>query len=391
MNKKVFVGGVATGVISSVVAVSALNIVANASVFSQNSFTMDDKISYISSLIDKYYVDEYEKADLEDGVYHGLVEGLGDPYSSYFSQEELAGFMENTNGSFYGIGVNIQYNEETGRLLVISPIAGSPAEKAGILPGDYIYKVNGQDITGMDSDASISLIRGEEGTTVSLTLLRDGKEVVIDVERAEIDLESVASMVLEDNIGYIYISGFKNNTYDQFAENYNELRSQNIKGLIIDVRDNPGGMLNIVEKIADMLIPEGNIVYTIDKNGNREDCTSDAACIDIPLAVLVNGNSASASEILAGAVQDSGTGVLVGSQTYGKGCVQNLYKLPDGSGVKITIQKYYTPKGVCIQGTGITPDYVVEDNPDYMSVLMIAEGEDEQLNKAVEVIKEKIK
>lgn len=389
MNKKVFLGGVITGVVSSVVAIGGINFTVNAAAFKGGKMSMNDKMKYISSLIDQYYVDDYYANNLEEGVYKGLVSGLNDPYSTYFTKEEMESFMQSTNGSFYGIGVTIQQNKENGRILIVGINEESPAQKAGMKVGDEIYKVNGQDITTMEFESAVELIRGEKGTTVDLTVKRDGKDVEMNVERAEIDVDSVASKVLDGNIGYIYISGFKNNTYDQFKKQYDDLMAKNVKGLIIDVRDNPGGVLGIVEKIADMLIPEGNVVYTIDKNGNRQDYKSDANCINIPLAVLVNGNSASASEILAGAVQDSKTGVLVGTQTFGKGCVQNLYKIPDGSGVKITIQKYYTPNGVCIQGTGITPDYIVDDNTDYANVLLIPQGEDAQLDKAIEVINEK--
>ncbi len=338
---------------------------------------------------------------------------LNDPYSVYYTPEEMKNVLETTGGTFGGIGVNIQYNLNTGEMTVLSPMAGTPAEKAGLMSGDIIKKVNGQDIAGMDSDMAVSLIRGEAGTSVELTIYRPSeekefnvsmeraeievdsvteKEFNVSMERAEIEVDSVTSTVLEDDIGYIYISGFKGNTVDQFNEHYDKLRAEGIKGLIIDVRDNPGGVLNVVEEIADKLIPEGLVVYTVDKNGNRNDYMSDAEAIDIPLVVLVNGNSASASEILAGAVQDSGTGVIVGTQTYGKGCVQNLYKIPDGSGVKVTIQKYYTPSGVCIHGVGITPDYVVENEMiDLNSITSTGEYIDNQLTKAIEIIEEQTK
>ncbi len=197
--------------------------------------------------------------------------------------------------------------------------------------------------------------------------------------------------VIDGDIGYIYLSGFKANTYDQFMECYNNLVSQGIKGLVIDVRDNPGGLLDSVEKIADEIIAEGNVVYTIDKEGNRKDFNADSEYIDIPLVMLVNGNSASASEILSGAVQDRGRGKLVGTQTFGKGLVQNLYSIPDGSSVKITIEKYYTPKGVCIQGVGITPDYVVERTDDLPSVMLLEHEDDVQLSKAIEVLRTEMK
>jgi len=387
MNKKVFISGVITGIISSVVAVAGVNFTAQADAIRDSRFSIEDKIDYITSIMYENYVDELDPKALEDGVYRGLVEGLGDPYSVYYSAEELQTVMENTSGTFYGVGITVQLKQDTGKMFIVSVIEGSPAEKAGLMEGDYIVKVNGQDIVGMDLDSAVSLIKGEKGTEVNLTVERDGKEIELISKRDEINVDSVAGEVIEGNIGYIYISGFKGNTYDQFMKVYNNLRAQKISGLIIDVRDNPGGVLPVVEKLTDELIPEGTLVYTIDRDGKREDYMSDAKCIDIPLVVVVNENSASASEILAGAVQDTGTGVLVGTQTYGKGSVQNLYRIPDGSGVKVTTHKYYTPKGVCIHGTGITPDYVVEEDIE----LLINEGVDLQLNKAVEIIKEKLK
>jgi len=387
VNKKVFVSGVITGIVSSVVAVAAVNFSASAEAVRDSRFSIEDKIDYITSIMYSNYVDELDPQALEDGIYKGLVEGLGDPYSVYFSEEELNAVMENTSGTFYGVGITVQLEQDTGKMFVVSVIEESPAEEAGIMAGDYIVEVNGQNIVGMDLDSAVSLIKGEKGTEVNLTIERDGEEIELASKRDEINVDSVAGKVLEDNIGYIYISGFKGNTYDQFMEVYNDLRAQKIEGLIIDVRDNPGGVLSVVEKLTDELIPEGTLVYTIDREGNREDFISDANCIDIPLVILVNENSASASEILAGAVQDTGMGVLVGTQTYGKGSVQNLYKIPDGSGVKVTTHKYYTPKGVCIHGTGITPDYIVEEDIE----LLINEGIDLQLDKAVEIITEKMK
>ncbi len=394
MNKKIFLGGVVTGIISSIAAICVINFASGAIAVKSGDLSITDKISYISSIINEYYVEDVDVSKLEEGIYDGIVASLNDPYSVYYTPEEMKAVLETTGGTFGGIGVNIQHNLNTGEMTVLSPIAGTPAEKAGLMSGDIIKKVDGQDIAGMDSDMAISLIRGEAGTSVELTIYRpsEEREFNVSIERADIEVDSVASTILEDDIGYIYISGFKGNTVDQFNEHYEKLRAEGIKGLIIDVRDNPGGVLSVVEEIADKLIPEGLVVYTVDKNGNRNDYMSDAEAIDIPLVVLVNGNSASASEILAGAVQDSGTGVIVGTQTYGKGCVQNLYKIPDGSGVKVTIQKYYTPSGVCIHGIGITPDYVVENETiDLNSITSTGEYIDNQLTKAIEIIEEQTK
>lgn len=354
---------------------------------------LSEKISTIATILDQKYVDEIDFDKMEEGIYDGMVRALGDPYTDYMTAEEFSQFLEDNEGEFYGIGVEVIADTTDGSIRVISPIIGTPAERAGILPDDRIIKVNDTDVSAESIDEAIKLIKGEEGTSVKVTIYRQstGEIKDFDIVREKINVQTVESKIVDDNIGYLRITSFKENTYDQFKEHYDNLMGQNIKGLVIDVRNNPGGNLDVVEKITDMLIPEGTLVYTIDKEGKREDYTSDAECINIPLCVLVNGNSASASEILSGAVQDTGTGKLVGTQTFGKGLVQGLYPLSDGSGLKITIQKYYTPKGVCIQGEGIAPDYVVELPEELQYQLTIEEDKDTQLQKALEVIKEQLK
>lgn len=390
MNRKTFFSGVATGVAASVMSFAILNTAAvGISAKTKQDFSVEDKINYISQLLNSHYVEDVDNDALMDGIFYGMVDSIGDPYTTYLSAEQVKNFMESTEGSFYGIGVNVITNKENGSLMVISPIAGTPAEKAGILPGDIIKKVNETPISGMDSTEAIAMIKGANGTEVKITVYRESedREIEFNIVRNVIDVPSVAGEMLEDNIAYIRLSGFKNNTYEQFVKAYDELMGKGAKGLIIDVRDNPGGVLNVVEKIADKLVPEGTLVYTIDKEGKRVDYTSDEECVKVPLSILVNGNSASASEILAGAVQDTGTGTLVGTQTFGKGLVQNLYSVPDGSAVKVTIQKYYTPRGVCIQGEGIAPDYVVELPEELKKALVITHDQDTQLKKAIEVVK----
>lgn len=394
MSKKPFLKGVIVGVACTLVVVISLNF---AFVFfmgnSYKDLGVSEKISTIATILDKKYVDEIDMDKLEEGIYDGMVKAIGDPYTDYMTADEFAQFMEDSEGEFCGIGVEVMADGTDGSIRVISPIVGTPAEKAGILPDDRIIKVNDTDVSASLIDKAIDLIKGEEGTSVNVTIYRESTKETksLDIVREKINVQTVESKIVDDNIGYIRITSFKENTYDQFKEQYDSLKSQNIKGLVIDVRNNPGGNLNVVEEITDMLIPEGVLVYTIDKEGNREDYTSDANCIDIPLCILVNGNSASASEVLSGAVQDTGTGKLVGTQTFGKGLVQGLYPLTDGSGLKITIQKYYTPKGVCIQGTGITPDYVVELPEELQYQLTIDEKDDTQLHKAIEVINEQLK
>ena len=394
MNKKSFYGGVITGVLSAAVVFGVLSF-ASAGIMAKTreTFSQENKLTYISSLLNQYYVDDIDSSKLVEGACEGLVNGVGDPYTTYFSAEETEEFMSATNGEFCGIGVGILYDNQEKSATISYLMDNSPAGDAGVLPGDKITKVNVKSTLDMDQDTIVNNVRGPEGTTVEITVYRDsdGKEHTFKIKRAAIDIQSVAGEVIDGDIGYIYLSGFKANTYDQFMECYNNLVSQGIKGLVLDVRDNPGGLLDSVEKIADEIIPEGNVVYTIDKEGNRKDFNADSEYIDIPLVMLVNGNSASASEILSGAVQDRGRGKLVGTQTFGKGLVQNLYSIPDGSSVKITIEKYYTPKGVCIQGVGITPDYVVERTDNLPSVMLLDHDDDVQLSKAIEVLRTEMK
>ena len=384
MNKKNFICGVAVGALSVSIIFGAFNIY----MLKASGFTKEDKIAYISQLLNEYYVDDIDNEKLFESAYAGLVAGVGDPYTTYMSKDEFEDFMSSSNGEFGGIGVGVLFNDKNKTVYVSYVTEGSPAESAGIRPGDKIVEINGESVSDMDSDTVANKIRGPQGTSVDILVYRQSynENHSFTIKRDIIDIQSVKGEIINGDIGYIYISGFKNNTYDQFMNAYNNLSEQGIRGLIIDVRDNPGGLLTSVEKIADEIIPEGNVVYTIDKEGNRKDFNADPNYIDIPMVMLVNGNSASASEILAGAFQDRGRGKLVGTQTFGKGLVQNLYKIPDGSAVKITIEKYYTPKGVCIQGIGITPDYIVENESDLASVQLIPHSEDAQLIEAVRVL-----
>ena len=347
--------------------------------------TQKQKIAEIQKIVDTYYVNEYDKGFMEETMYKGMVASLKDPYSYYMTEEEFKQFKENTEGNYVGIGITVNLTEDE-NMLINQVFEGSPAKESGLKEGDKITKVDGVLVNLENYQDVVSSIKGEEGTSVKLTVYRESENKTFDTEvtRKSIDVPTVEHKMLEDNIGYISISQFDRVTSSQFKEAFNSLNSAN--GLIIDLRNNPGGLLTSVEKIADEIIPEGNVVYTIDKEGNRKDFNADPNYIDIPMVMLVNGNSASASEILAGAFQDRGRGKLVGTQTFGKGLVQNLYKIPDGSAVKITIEKYYTPKGVCIQGIGITPDYIVENESDLASVQLIPHSEDTQLIEAVRVL-----
>lgn len=342
------------------------------------------KAESIQKVIDAYYLEEENVEDVKEGVYKGMVDALGDPYSVYFTKEEYDAFKESYTGEYCGIGASLLQDADTGIITIVKAFDGSPAKEAGMMTDDILYKVNGEEVTGQDLTEVVSKVKGLENTTVEITILRDSKEIEMEVTRKTISIPTVESKMLENNIGYILISEFDEVTTSQYAEAYNSLQSQGMNSLIVDLRNNPGGGLSVVAEILDTILPEGMIVYHEDKNGYREEYKSDEEHkIDIPMAVLVNGNSASASEIFAGAVKDYGIGTLIGTKTFGKGVVQQMIDLGDGSAMKVTISKYYTPSGVCIHGTGIEPDIELEfDSEAYKK-----DETDNQLQKAIEVLK----
>lgn len=343
------------------------------------------KIELLNALIDKYYAGDVDGEKLEQGIYKGYIEGLEDPYSAYYDEEETQQMTEMSTGEFAGIGVLVTQDKNTGVLQAVQVYENSPADKAGIEDGDLFYKVDGEDISGQDINVVVEKIKGEAGTTVELTMLRGDsrQEKVFSVERDMVEQQTVQSEMREEGIGYIRITEFAAVTYEQYEQALGSLEAQGMERLIVDLRNNPGGNLKTVCEILDLMLPQGLIVYTEDKNGNREEYTSDGETVfEKPLVVMMNGNSASASEIFAGAVQDHGAGQIVGTQSYGKGLVQQIFDLRDGTSVKLTIAEYFTPDGRNINGTGITPDveteYVYdEQNPD----------RDTQLEKAIETVR----
>lgn len=347
--------------------------------------TSESKIATIEDLIEEYYLEDVDYDSLTEGVYEGLLGGLDDPYSVYYTAEEYESLMESTSGTYCGIGVVVQQNTDTGVITVINIFDGAPSEDK-ILTGDIICAVDGEDIDGEDLTSVVSMIKGEKGTTVKITVYRNGEYIDYDIERSQIDVPTVVYDMLDDNIGYIQISEFEENTYDQFVEAYEELESQGMESIVFDLRDNPGGLYSVVVDMLDYILPEGTLVYTEDKNGERETEYSDADCIDIPLAVLINGNSASASEIFAGAIKDYGAGKIVGTTSFGKGIVQRIYPLSDGSAVKLTISKYYTPNGNNIHGIGIEPDIEVELDEDLTTATSIEYEDDNQLQAAIDTL-----
>lgn len=354
---------------------------------------VQEKLTEIEGLMNNYYLDELDEEQIETWLYKGAVAGLGDPYAAYYTEEEYQSLRDSTNGSYCGIGVEISQNMNTGIVTVVRVFEDGPAMEAGLLPGDILYKVGDTEVTGMDLTMVVSLIKGEENTQVTVSVVRDGEAdyLELSVERRTIEIQTVGSAMLEDQIGYISITSFDDVTTAQFNKALDELEAQGIKGLVVDLRDNGGGLVSSVCAILDRLLPEGLIVYTEDKYGNREEETSDAEhYFDKPLAVLVNGNSASASEIFAGAVKDYGIGTLVGTKTFGKGIVQKIYPLHDGTAVKLTVSKYYTPKGNNIHEIGIEPDVEIELYEELKKEVLVPLEEDNQLQKAIEVLKEEI-
>lgn len=400
MNKKSFFGGMTAGIaLIAVVGLFSIKVIMASpksmleDVFPNSSTRIESKISAIVDTLEKTFIDDIDEKTLEEGIYQGIANSLGDKYTTYMSADVMKEFNDDNNGVFDGVGVEATLDYRANTITIVSAISGTPADKAGLTTGDMILKVDNEAVEDLGLGVAMKNIKGERGTDVVLTIYRPSEDKTFNVtlERAEIDSESVSGRMLEGNIGYISISQFSGNTYDQFKKFYDDFNNQGQKGLIIDLRSNPGGLLDIAAKITDLLTPKGTLVYTIDKNDKKWEYPSDATAIKIPLVLLVNEGSASASEIMAGAVQDLGAGKLVGTQTFGKGIVQSIYSFSDGSGLKVTTSRYYTPNGVCIHGTGITPDYIVELSDEAKLKLVIEEDEDVQFQKAVEVIKEQLK
>ena len=346
------------------------------------------KVSELKELIDQNYMGDVDEKQLEEGIYKGFISGLDDPYSVYYDEEETKSLYETTEGEYQGIGAVLSQNMNTGIITLVQIYDDSPAMKAGLKDNDILYKVNGEEVTGVELTEVVSHIKGEKGTTVEMTVLRgaDNEEVTVTATRDTVEAPTVKYRMMDGQIGYVSVSEFDSVTYDQYQKALKDLEGQGMKGLVVDLRNNPGGNLNTVCDMLDLMLPKGLIVYTEDKDGNRQEASSDGENqFTLPLAVLVNGNSASASEIYAGAIQDYGIGDIVGTQTYGKGVVQQIFDLKDDTCVKLTIAKYFTPKGRSINGKGITPDVEVEYEADENNP-----EADNQLDKAVETIKNKL-
>ncbi len=346
-------------------------------------------LSNFKKLIDQYYLGEVNEQSLLEGAIKGYIDGLGDPYTEFYTAEELAEYKEETLGNFVGIGIYMVKDEELNVVKVLTPIKDTPAYKAGILPGDIIYKIDEVIYTGDQMDEAASKIKGDIGTKVKLQLLRGEETIDLEIERANIKINHVEASMISDNIGYLKISTFDEGCADEFKQKYEEIKGKNPKSLIIDLRNNGGGIVDECIDIADLFAnKEQTLLITTDKNNNEEITKAKTdKVINLPVVILTNENTASASEILAGALRDLGVAKIVGTTTYGKGVIQNLLTLTDGTGIKITTNEYFTPNKTKINKVGIQPDEKVELPKEYKNQLEIPQDKDTQLQKAIDLLK----
>ena len=369
---------------------SGESIITKSSLFSNSSSDdIANSIEKYKKIIDKYYLGKVDEEKLKEGAIKGYIEGLNDPYTEYISKDEMKNYMEDTMGNFVGIGIYMVKDTENNKIQVLAPIKNSPAKKAGILPGDYIIAVDGIQCTGDDFSTISNKIKGEEGSSVKLDIQREDETLSFEIKRENIKVNPVESKLLENNIGYIEFSSFDDGTAEDFKSKYEELEQQGITSLIIDLRNNGGGIVDEALKIADYIADKGSVLlYEVDKNNNEEvEKSENDPIINMPIVILTNENTASSSEILAGALKDLGKAKIVGTKTYGKGVIQEVISLSDGSGLKITTKKYLTPNRTEINGVGIEPDETVELPDTVTSVLNVNEEEDTQLQKAIEILK----
>ena len=340
-------------------------------------------------IIDKYYLGEVDEEKLKEGAIKGYIEGLGDPYTEYISADEMEDYLSDTMGNFVGIGIYMVKNTEKGKIQVLAPIKGSPAEKAGIQAGDLILTVDGVDYSADEMTIASNKIKGEEGTTVTIEVLRGTETKKYELKREKVKVNQVEGKVLSNNIGYINFTSFDETTADDFKAKFEELNKQGIKSLIIDLRNNGGGIVDQALQIADYVADKDSVLlYEVDKN-NKETVKKAKTdpIINMPIIILTNENTASASEILAGALKDLGKAKTVGTTTYGKGVIQQILKLSDGSGLKVTIEEYQTPNRSKIHKIGIAPDEEVKLPDSVTNVLNVTESEYTQLQKAIEMLK----
>lgn len=351
-----------------------------------------DKLLMLEKIIKKrFYLWEVSDEELRDGMFRGMLEAIGDPYTEYYTEEELFELLEQSEGYFYGIGANVKVDTVTGLPMISGIIRNSPAEEAQLRAEDIIYEVDGASVSGLTLTEAVALIRGPEGTKVTLTIRREGESdyLKVTVTRRRVESPTVVYTLLEDDMAWIQVTEFDDVTVAQFREALSMAEQDHAGGIILDLRGNPGGSLSAVVDMCKMMLPKGLIVYTVDKNGKRVEYKCDGKQqLNKPLVVLIDMNSASASEVMTGAIKDHGIGTLVGTTTYGKGIVQQIMPLDDGSAVKVTISAYYSPNGTNIHGVGIEPDVICEFDSDYY--YSSEDHPDNQLEKAMEVLREKM-
>ncbi len=354
---------------------------------------IDSKLETIEEVLKNHYVGQIDDTKLEEGIYKGFVAGVGDTYTAYYTEEEFKELREQSSGVYAGIGIMMTLQVQDNSIEVAEIFEDSPAYGIGLKVNDRIIEAGGQRITGDDFSDLPKIIKGKPGTTVNITVYRpeEDKNYEFTIERAKVTSPTIYHRMLDEEIGYIKITQFEEVTYDQFKLALKNIQESGAKGLVLDVRNNPGGLLEIVENIADELVPKGVVVSTKDKNGKGTEYIADDKYTDMPIVVIINENSASASEVLSGALKDYNRAELVGTTTFGKGVVQSLVPLSDGSAIKLTTSQYFTPSGVCIQGIGIDPDYEVKLSTEkLLKGRDLTDAEDDQLQKAIEVIKGKI-
>lgn len=346
-------------------------------------------INYIKKILKQYYLNDIDEEKAEEGAIEGYVSSLGDPYTEYIPKAKMEEYKQNLMGNYVGIGIYMAKNTENNTIVVLTPIKYSPAEEAGILPGDVIKSINGVEYTGDDMTAAANSIKGEEGSTVTLEILRNQEVKRFEITRKKITTNPVISKKLDNNIGYLEVSSFDEDTASNFKAKFEELKAQGITSLIIDLRNNGGGLVDQALQIADYIVPKGkDLLVTVDKDKNEKiEKSKEDVLIDMPIVVLVNENSASSSEILAGALKDLNEATIVGTTTYGKGVIQQLLTLKSGAGLKVTVEEYYTPNRTKINGVGIEPNEKVELPETVSNHLLVQRDQDTQLQKAIEILK----
>lgn len=392
MNNNEFKKGIAVGVAVTLVVTGTGFVGYQKIMFPKGSALSDtktvQKLNYLESLINEEYLEEKEEDSLREGLYAGLMSGLNDPYSTYYTAEQYKELNTSNEGSYVGIGAVLQKDKDGGAKIV-QLYEGGSGEQAGLKKGDVLKAIDGEDVTEKETSDIASMIRESDKDSVTLTIQRDEETKEIKVEIRDVEIQTVSHEMLDDETGYIRISEFSEVTSNQYKKAFEDLQDKGMKKLVVDLRDNPGGLLTAVCDVLRQILPEGLIVYTEDKNGKKEEEKCDGKSeLAMPLAVLVNGGSASASEIFAGAVKDYGIGTIVGTTTYGKGVVQTIQPLSDGSAVKITIAKYFTPKGNDINKKGIAPNVEAELSEDSTDWTELTHEEDTQLQAALKEIRQ---